>query len=41
MQHFAAFDEEGVVRYFLCESMLEDVLHFWKRRLLVDKLARL
>src|SRR5229473_6721823 len=37
MPSFAAFDEYRVVRNLLCQSMLETVLYFRERRLLVEK----
>ena len=37
VEYLAPFDQQGIVRYFLGESVLEDVLDFRKRGLLVDE----
>ena len=38
MQGFASLLENRVVRHFLSEGMLENILNLWKRGLLVEKL---
>src|SRR5215510_11970027 len=41
MEEFASFDQQRAIDYVLCERVLEDILYFWKRRLLVDELRLL
>jgi len=38
MQHFTPFEQHRVVRNFLRQHVLEDVLYFWESRLFVEKL---